>query len=73
MTMRAGARAAHTVDRHLGLFHDLRSADWVLGERNGDLICQGDLRENRPAWRPTRRLLVEHVHAGDVGGSRSGV
>ena len=65
--------ASGSVDRHLGLFHDLQERGLGLGRGTVDLVCQDDLREDGASVEdPLARLLVEHVHAGDVGGQQVG-
>ena len=62
-----GRRAAHAVDRHLGLFHDLQEGGLRLGRRTVDFVGQDDLREDRAGVEdPLARLLVEHVDARDI-------
>ena len=41
-----GGGAAHAVDRHLGLFHDLQKRGLGLGRGTVDLVGQDDLRED---------------------------
>ena len=61
------------VDRDLPLLHALEQRGLGLRARAVDLVAEHDVREDRAGLElEVPALLVEHVHAGDVGGQEVG-